>query len=86
MDKETLLKICDRIYNDGFEIGWRDAWAIEHGLESAHILTELKNNGFEEEKTKQGFLDDEMKASLKKSRIEKVLKKYGVDTEEEKND
>lgn len=57
MDKETLIRICNEIYAEGFEVGFD--WTS---------------------------FDENQKELVKKHKIEKVLKKFGVNTTEGNND
>ena len=54
MNKEILLKICDAVFEEGFEVGFD--WTS---------------------------FDENQKELVKKHRIEKILKKFGVDVEGE---
>ena len=63
MDEKTLLEICDRIYNNGFEIGSRYRLSRSIGYDIVERVP----------------LDEEKLKAMKKLRIEKVLKKIGLD-------
>lgn len=63
MDEKTLLEICDRIYNNGFEIGSRHRLSRSIGYDIVERVP----------------LDEEKLKAIKKRRIERVLKKYGLD-------
>lgn len=63
MDEKTLLEICDRIYNNGFEIGSRHRLSRFIGYDIVERVP----------------LDEEKLKAMKKLRIERVLKKFGLD-------
>ena len=63
MDKEILLEICDRIYNNGFEIGSRHRLSRFIGYDIVERVP----------------VDEEKLKAIKKYRIERVLKKFGLE-------
>lgn len=77
MNKETLLKICDAVFEEGCSF---QEWY------SQRLLVEIKNLRYEEDEEilHSEWMSSNIREDLKKSKIEKVLKQFGVDVEGER--